>query len=955
MKAGRRQTPMLVLAVAAALLAHGPAMGGNLEAKPSAIQHLAIDEDTNDEIAKVDKHLEKKEWRKAIEICQGLLAKPPKVMVKIRDGVYGGPHAVCEAKLRRMPAPAQLLYRTLYDAEAERLLKQALTNRGLPDVRRVVREFGCTSHGPRARAVLADLLFERGDARGALDQWLLWKGTADMKAVPEAVRRRTAVKIATAAARLGDRPALESAVELFGEKGTLIEAGPKRLARAAELRTFAAGLWLDGGRDLPAMPPQLDFKRWLQVGDQTYTRRATRYYGSSESLAFGASGAVSGGVCFQNIPAGVRARDTLTGQTLWKRAARNYSGDYYYTPRSSNLYSRVWPAAWDAKERILFVSGGVRLGAYNVKSGRLLWSKTRSSFGAIEAIGNDEELRINISSPVICWRDKAYAVVETSQGQVFLMAFRQRTGALVWHIALGGSSRGSGRRASFPSALARAGSQILVVTGHGVLASCDGSTGELRWLVPYRRHKRFAKERRYYDVVSLRYHPLLPAGDSVICMPADGQQIMSVRVSDGHVNWEKEVPADRRLAAVLPAAPGRPGRVFVSGSVVKSLSDEDGEVLWSWPVPESGKAGLGLLTDVGLTFATRKGIYTLSPETGELARFDPVLLPDWEDIHVASGPDAVVLTAGSGICSIGGRKRTEELLLKPSAKGAEPWVVAMRARLRRDQGRVESALKLYGRAIEAARRRSDTAKLAAILESELLDLYHSRQQAEWKAGRPIEAFLWLRRALAAPSRLPYECSIAYGAGEAEQPAGPHKVVLASGDRVSGTLQSIGPDHVVLLVGGEPWQIQAAGVTRVVVSAGGVGEDEAGPRGPHLALTNGDRITCSIEALRDGELLARAPFGTFRAKLDSVAEIVLGGTAPKRPRDAVHVTLQNGDRLSGRILAFDGTAFLLELPSCGARRIELSAIRAVANRRARSGRKGPRRRLDIPPPGEKESK
>ncbi|MFH1731900.1 MAG: PQQ-binding-like beta-propeller repeat protein [Planctomycetota bacterium] len=945
---GKRKLVLLVFLALAAPAAPPPAArAANLEAKPSSAAHLPVDEEVSDEIAEIDKLIRKSEWRKAIEVCQKFIAKPPKTVVEIRKGVYGSARALCEMKLSAMPEPAKLLYRTLHDPAAEELLRRAVTDRSLGDAQKLVAEFALTSHGPSGMTALADLLFEKGDARAALDYWMRWTAAADTKAENEAIRRRIAVKMALAAARLGDKAALDQAVELFGERGALIEAGTERIARAEELRKFTAGRWLKAGRPGPAAPETLDFKRWSTPGDDKYVTQIARYYGSSTGSTFSCYGQVIGGIFYMNAPDGVRAIDALTGRPIWQQSARNYDSDYYYALRSYNFHCRVYPAAGREGKRTVFVSGGSRLGAHDAGSGNALWSKSRASFHAIEAIGNNADLRVSFSSPVLCRRRSAYVILETSQGQVYLVALDRRTGALLWASGVGGSAPQSGYRMSFPSALLSVGSDIVFCNGRGVIGKCDAATGEVRWLLPYRRREQIAKGRSHYNLGNVRYFPLVRAGDSVICMPSDGQQILSVRVSDGRLNWEKEIEADCSLFGGAPATEDRKaGRLFVGGKDVRCLDADTGSVVWSWPVPDGSAAGLGRVTEKRVIVATCKGIYELSGETGELTGFRPVALPGWDDVHVASDGDSLVLTSNNGICAVGGKERTGELLRAAPPNGSGPWSLAMQAQLSQSKGRTEEALRLYSEAVKMAKRRSDTAKLAASLQVKVIDLFHDRQETEWRAGRPVEAFRWMRQALRSPDRMPYECVLGYPSRGALSPSEPHTVVMASGDRVSGRLTGVGGGTVTLLVRGEPWRILAAGVKRIIIDQAAGPEDRSGPRGRHIVLANGDRISCSVESLDDGRLTARASFGDLKLKLADVAAVVLDGIAPKLPPDSVHITLRNGDRLSGRVCAFDGARLVIETPSCGRRAISIENIRSVSNRRAMPQSMAVRRRLNI---------
>ena len=940
---GRRYR-ICVLLLALLLALPDEALPANLEAKPSSVQFLPLDDDIADEIKVIDKLIDRKEWRKAIEKCQKLIAKPHKAMIEIRPGVYGSPRGLCELKLRGMPAAGKLLYQTLYDPEAERLFQRALKGRNVGEARKLVGEFAYTSVGPSGIALLADLLFEKGDVRGALDQWTRWMAMSDLEATKEPVRRRMAVKLAVAAAKLGDKAALDRAIKLFGEKGMLVELGSARIARAAELKKFVAPMWPKSGGGRSAAPALLDFKRWSVVGSDRYAKQAGRYSGSGSKTSFSCHGKLLGGIFYINNPEGVRAVDAVTGRIVWQRSGRNYGGQYYHALRSLNFYCTVPPAAEQDGTDLLFVSGGSRLAAHDRVTGRALWTKMRGSFAAVEEIGNDPNMRVAFSSPVLYRRGAAHVVLETSQGQVYLMAFGAKDGRLLWSTNVGGSAQQPGYKSSFPASLTMSGGDIVFCNGRGIIGKCDAATGEIRWLVPYRRREQFVKGHRSYQIGRLRQNPLVTLGDSVFCMPSDGQELFSMRVSDGRVNWAKEISLDRALVGGAPSPKGGgAGRLFLVGNRTECLSAASGSVAWDWPVPEADPIGHGRLTARHLTIATRRGVYVLSRKTGELDRFRPLALPGWRDVLVASDKDSMVLSSNNSVVSVGLKGRTEELVRGAPAKKAGHWAIAIRARLRQDDGRTEDALRLYAEAIKAAKQSSRTTKFVAELQAEALDVLHARQQAEWKAGRHVEAFLWMSRALRFSPGLPYSATLAYGT-PADTSAAPHTVVMTSGDRISGTLSGISNGTVKLAVRGEAWRIAAGGVDVIIIGPSAQSAHTAAPGRQYVLLVNGDRISGAVEAACKDALALRTSFGSIDLKLGAIAQIVLRGHAIEALGDnVVYVTLRNGDRLSGVVRAFDGARLLLHTPFCGTRSIELGAIRAISNRRAMPPRKAGRRR------------
>ena len=941
MKDAIRHKRRCAVPLAAALLLMVPALAGavGLEANPSSVSYLPVDEDARDRIDAMDKHLADRRWRQAIEICQKCIARPAQGVVKLRDGIYGSVRALCESKLEAAPPAARTLYRRLYDAEAGALYARAVRERDVEAARRLVSEFRLTSHGADGMDLLATLLFERGDLAEAADRWARWMDAAGPDAARPGVRR-TAAKIAVAAAKLGKPRLLDRALQLFGAKGAAVDIGQATITSARQLRTLVQRLQRQRPPAARRAPGVADFMRWRTGLESQYAGR-TRDYGSRARIPYTCYGDLVDGVLYINAAPGPRAFDALTGRRLWHRAARNYGSQPYQSLRSFGFHCRVYPAAGGAPNKLLFASGGARLGAFDADTGRPLWSKSRSSFARVGAIGNDPSLRVAFSSPVLYDGRRAYVVMETSRAEVHVMAFDPTSGKLRWRTGAGGSAPKSGYRISFPSALLSAGPDLVFCTGRGTIGRCSRATGEPRWLVPYRRRSDLITSNYYNLSIRLRHSPLVQVGDSILCLPADGQQLIALRIRSGEVRWQKELKDAKHLIGVLRARGDRePDRIFVAGKDVACLDGNTGAVLWRWPLPETESLGLGQVTDHGIALATARGLYVLDSASGELTRFVPLSLPSGDGINVTSDRDSLGLVFRSGAGAVGGKAQTRGLLAKRlAASPGDPWALGTEARLLRAEGNGEGALGRLTEALAGAKKGPAWKPLAQALQRERIGLCDELCRKDWHAGRRIAAFQRMLQALRAPERAPYECKLGFRASTARGPARPHRILMASGDSFSGRLVSIESGRLTVEVAGETWRIAAGGVRWVILTGGfrTAGRAAAPPGGYVLYTEAVDVISCPTLTLKGSVLRAPSRFGEMEVNLSQAAAIAVGGSAPAPPARRVFLKLRNGGRLSGVIRAFDGTEFILDIPSCGRRRIKADDIHTIGNRR------------DMPPP------
>jgi len=937
------RTPLIALLAALCLPGLSPALrAAELEAEPSAVRYLPLDDETSELASQLQALAAQEEWRELIELCQKTLTEPGSGVVELRTGVYGGAAVLCRARLAELPEAARQLYRTLHDPQAQSLYEQALAERDVAAARRLVSEFPIATRSRDGLGLLGELLVERGEVHGAARCWSRWAAIAKDEPPPEAERRRLAAKLAVAAAMTGDRAALDEALDLFGPKGSVVTAGEARLVRREDLEAYARGLWRGAAAGRAAVPPDLSFERWRLRADAP----SGEDRGHPEAVLFGGGplgrrdaatprrhGVLADGVLYLNTQAGPVALDALTGRVVWRRPAAN-TESHHLALHPFNLYARVHPSLDPRKGDVLFVSGGAQLAAYDATTGTLLWRRHRGSFAKVEGFGPDPELRVAFSSPVVVRGRLAYVIVETSRGEVYLLALTREAGKLAWARPIGGDMPRPHYGISIPSALTLAGSDVLFCNGHGLIGACDAETGRVRWLVAYRRQTQIA-ENEYYDRSgALHFSPLALAGDAVICLPADGGEMISVRRTDGTVRWRKELPGrSHLLGAAGPTAAGDAGRVFLVGTTVRCLSADAGSVLWTWPLPEEDPAGMGVLTQKEILVATRGAVYRLDGASGELVGLRPLRLSTEEPVHACADAGGVAVLAEMELRVFGDPMRTRELLDQAAAEGAGfPQARLVRARLLWAEGDREGAARHLTEAAENATPTAEGAAAAPDLKAEAVKLHHQLFASAWKHGSRFEAFRWLRRALFAEEDSPYLCRLGYPADESRDASSPHRLVTVSGDVLYGRLTGAEWGLVRFVVRGEPWTVAASGIRYILLEpgTGGVGGPVTGTG--FIALKNGDRITAQIESVRDGRARLRAEFSTFELRLKDVKALGFGGTPePQAEGRVVYVRMADGSRVGGRMSALDEAGLVLDMPSCGVRRLLWEDVRTISNR------------------------
>lgn len=928
---------LILLAGALSAVTSGELRAAELEDEPSAVTYLLVDQDVEDAIARFDQLIEREEWRRAIEVCQKILTQPREGVIEITPGVYGGLGALCQKKLLEMPAPAKLLYQTLYDPEAEKLYEQALRGRDTAAARRLVDEFLNTSFGPRGLNLLATFHFEHGDAHAALIAWQRWADRGSGDSLSEAERRLVAAKMALAAVTAGSRPMFERALDLFGPKGAVIELDGLKIARREELKEFAQPLWRKA-QVSPAAPDAFDYRKCVAPFGKSRLEITSNYSGrhpySNRALSY--NGQIADGVVYVNTPDGARAINALTGKFVWQRGVTNYEMNYYAGLLPDHYYCRLYPRTDDPARKVLFTSGGVRIDAFDADTGKTLWTNTRNSIGKSLNLLQDRDLRVAFASPVLCDQRRAYVILQTNRGETYLLAFDRSTGDLIWGKAVGSSMLARGYRTAMPAGLLAAGSDIVFCDGQGIIGKCDAETGEIRWLVPYRRQKWFVSE-HYGPRASLPPCTVLRTDDAFICMPPDGGELISVSLSDGQVKWRKEMAGSWSFLGMLePDHEDEPGRLFICDKLVRCLDAETGSVLWTWLLPEKEPyLGLGCVTDRYVLTTTAKALYGLDTESGRLIRVTPLKRKGISPLNVLSNDDSVALISSEGVSIFGGKESTRELLADAAARAPhDPWVVAARARLLESDNKLEEAIGCLTRVAALSKSQTSTRGLGAAAKRDIIRLYHELHAADWKAGRRIEAFLWLQKALQAPDETPYECKFGHMINAKSEHAAPHKVVMASGDRLSGEVTGIESGVVTMTVGGESWQVSTRGVREIVLLQDFSTIGFEALAGPHVVFANGEGwISGTVESSRQGVARLRTRFGELQMPAGRIAVIYFGGVPAQPPRQTSYVKLTNGDLLHGAIRSFDGVEFTIEIPFCGRHRVKVENVYSIGNCRS----------------------
>ncbi|MFP4104914.1 MAG: PQQ-binding-like beta-propeller repeat protein [Phycisphaerae bacterium] len=163
-----------VVSAASAQVIVRPAVGNNQKDDGKVMPLVNADDLLADYLDGARGMIKDKEYGRAIEILQKMIARTDAGgLIGTKDSrrfvsLRGKAHEV----IGSMPPEGLKLYRFLYDAQAERLYKEAVASSDLGKMRAVPDRYLHTTIGPRALDMLGNIYFDRGEFPQAAGAWM---------------------------------------------------------------------------------------------------------------------------------------------------------------------------------------------------------------------------------------------------------------------------------------------------------------------------------------------------------------------------------------------------------------------------------------------------------------------------------------------------------------------------------------------------------------------------------------------------------------------------------------------------------------------------------------------------------------------------------------------------------------------------------------------------------------
>ncbi len=240
----------------------------------------------------------------------------------------------------------------------------------------------------------------------------------------------------------------------------------------------------------------------------------------------------------------------------------------------STLYLNQWRRGWTDNRK----SDTSVLAAFSIDDqGSLIWE--------IGGGKGQSALLRNGKYPCAptCAAGKVYTMVEYGSSY-YLVCLNAENGRLVWSAkvgqrpvppaAHGWSSIGYRRERGSPPVVADG--RVFATTNGGVMVAFEAETGRPTWAYQYdSTANRHWKGARPAEPPAYPPNPIVVTKGRIICLPADGKEVLALRADTGKLEWSIDRRGQRDLTAVNSL------RLLLSGKGIRIIDAATGKEVWA--------------------------------------------------------------------------------------------------------------------------------------------------------------------------------------------------------------------------------------------------------------------------------------------------------------------------------------------------------------------------------------
>ena len=566
------------------------------------------------------RHRKNGRWEKAFKSLDAVLKASRTGLVSRPDGILVPAQVIVQHALADLPADGRAAYRLFHDAEAKKLLGEAVGANEVPKLEAIIASYMATSPGPAAADRLGDLQFERGNMEEAA---VAYRAVLNFAPEGEVSRPLVLLKLGITLARAThwtdvDDVRQELERSYAGQKVSIggVEVDPaghlEKLADGKTSAVFRPAL-LSADVVVPQGGPLWQFRPFGKPGPGKAVRAPAFQdpWGRTRrgDLVFPA--AADGKRVYSNILGCVVALDLTTGKLIWRTSSPQEL-------LQLNNRGRVAPEAYT----ITVIGDSLWITARETTNPQMSGSLKRLDL----ATGKETLNSKNVSS-LTSWlfdsqpaydgqRLYAGASKKNSMNEVHVLAIQPADGKVLWSTQIGSKKVDENQfyyyvRSAQPAVVVRGG-KVYIDTNCGAFAQLDAATGKLEWAVTY--ESEVPNNNYDYEQVLRNYYAGAPVaeGGRLYFKPMRANRLLAIDSMRPALLWSRPVTQESMLVGVDAE------RIYMSGDELTAYSIESKRLLWACPIPSGTSAIRPLLTAHRIYQFTMRGVYEIEKETGRV-------------------------------------------------------------------------------------------------------------------------------------------------------------------------------------------------------------------------------------------------------------------------------------------------------------------------------------------------
>ena len=582
----------------------------------------------------------RKQWEKAFKHLEKVFSATSDGLVLTADGIMLPSRMIAREALLELPTPGQDAYRLFFDAEAKKLLEQAVGKEELGKLSAIFSRFVVTSVGDSAADKLGDLHYEAGNTEQAVNAWRTILEQRPDSQISK-VRLRTKIGIALARQKhwvefqeLLKTVEQQHATEklTIGGKEVLAVSHLKSLAERRESQAVAAApsgathtvpagdfplpidvepLWQF--RFFPASDPKSGVPTGLQIQN--------RWGGQQNASDWVPPAAADGSRLYVNFVGYDLGIDIESGKLLWR------SGRIFDAPQKAQQ-GGISPL-----EQHGLVAGGGRVWSVARETGDGRQQGEAAKFGLVSRELDTGKKVFNSQqsadlkewsirgTPLLAGERLYLAANKPNQARdLEVLAVNSKDGKRLWSTKIGSYTSESNpysMERTFQPSLLLHGGHLYVDTHSGSLVQLDAVSGQVEWGLNY--VSEVSQSHRFWGWGGGMSEPFTVGPPQMVngilyLKGMRSRKLYAVDPQRPRVLWHRSVPRIADIAGIDE------NRFYLGGEDISAFDLATRKIIWSVKVNVGTSWAHPLVTQNRIYYFSARGIYEINKADGKVVR-----------------------------------------------------------------------------------------------------------------------------------------------------------------------------------------------------------------------------------------------------------------------------------------------------------------------------------------------